>query len=424
MYSKLIRSKQFSWGGQALAAEFPAHGSVSIVGSVAGGVRLAGSEEFAKVHADMLLEGTKKHDKKAIQILLDSIGASLSFSANNERLMFSARVRAENLEKLLSLISETLQEPTFPARELQVLKQRERASLSLEAQDTRAQAGIALSRLLFKKGHPNFDDTTEESQKTLGGITSKKLRAYHAASIDGGSLILSIAGDIKAPRVFTLAEKHFKKLPRQKVLFPPYEKGSVQKSRQTVARIEHKAGIDYCVGIATGITKNHSDYAPLLLGIHVLGNPGFTGRLMKTVREKEGLTYVAYSYMSGFENNADGSAFVWATFAPTLFKKGRASTRREIHAIATKGATAKEVRKHREQYEAYFRVRLSNSSAIAGAAHAVVAEGHPLSYLDTFPKKVSKLTAREVNRALKKYLVPSKLSEAAAGPVEKNALKA
>ena len=149
MYSKLIRSKQFSWGGQALAAEFPAHGSVSIVGSVAGGVRLAGSEEFAKVHADMLLEGTKKHDKKAIQILLDSIGASLSFSANNERLMFSARVRAENLEKLLSLISETLQEPTFPARELQVLKQRERASLSLEAQDTRAQAGIALSRLLF-----------------------------------------------------------------------------------------------------------------------------------------------------------------------------------------------------------------------------------------------------------------------------------
>ncbi len=423
MYSKLIQKKQFSWGGQALAAEFPAHGSVSVVGSIAGGARLAGSQEFAKIHADILLEGTKKHGKKAIQIILDSIGASLSFSANSERLIFSARVRTENLEKLLSLVSEILREPTFPERELAVLKKREQASLSLEAQDTREQAGIALSRLLFKKGHPNFDETTEESKKTLEGITSKKLRAYHRASIDGGSLILSIAGDIKAQKAFTLTESQFKKLPRQKISLPPYEKTSPQKSRQAVARIEHKAGIDYYAGIATGITKNHPDYAPLLLGIHVLGNPGFTGRLMKTVREKEGLTYVAYTYMSGFEHNADGYAFVWATFAPTLFRKGRESTLREIHAIATKGATVKEVRKHREQYEAYFRVRLSNSGAIAGAAHAVVAEGHPLSYLDTFPKKVSKLTVREVNRALKKYLIPSKLSEAAAGPVDKSALK-
>jgi zinc protease len=172
------------------------------------------------------------------------------------------------------------------------------------------------------------------------------------------------------------------------------------------------------VGLSTGITSDHKEYAALLLGLQILGNPGgFTGRLMTTVREQEGLTYGVYAYLSGFTSEIDGYINIWGTFAPQLFEQGRDAMLREIRKIVEQGATQEEVRKHRELYVARSRVQLANSGAIARAAHEVVAQGYSVERLDAFPQKVLRLTAKEVNAVLKKYLRPDGLSESAAGPV-------
>ncbi|MDE1925154.1 MAG: insulinase family protein [Patescibacteria group bacterium] len=422
MYSKQIKEKKYSWGGKAYTTVFPAHGSVSIVGSVAGGERAWGNETEAGVHAAMLLEGTSKRSKKEIQIFLDSIGASLSFVATSDRLQFSAKVRAPHVEKLLELIVEALAEPAFLPHELAMLKRRDGAALLLEAQNPNAQAKIANSRLLFKRGHPNYSYTTKESQKALHKVSAKELQKRHAKIIDGRSLVVSLAGDIKPARAFALIEKKFKQLPRAKVTLKPYAKAPEPKAKNIVVHIPHKSSVTYILGIATRITKDHPDYAPLLLGVQVLGNAsGFTGRLMVRVREKEGLTYGAYSYLPAatYANKADGSLEVWATFAPQLFEQGRAAVKREVRLIVEDGVTEEEVRKHRELFVAKVKVQLSNSGAFAGAAHDLGVEGRKISYLDELPKKVLKLNAKEVNKAIKKYILVDKLSESAAGPVEK-----
>lgn len=428
MYATQIKEKTFSKGAvkgaKALVTYFPTKGAVSFVGSIKGGNRAWPSAEHAHMHAAMLLEGTAKHSKKEIQQLLDSMAAMLSFNVTDQRLVFSGRVRTVHLPKLLRLVAECLTEPAFPEAELEVLKAREFSNLALTMQDTRLQASILLARELYPKGHPNYDDTTEESKAALGHITSDYLASKHGNIIDKRSLVLSIAGDITVPKAASLIEKAFKELPEADISFTSYKKAMSGKAKQAVATITNKASIDYMMGALAGITKTHKDYAALLLGIQVLGNrSGFSGRLMKTVREEEGLTYGVYSLLSGFENGADGFLYIWATFAPQLFQKGRDSIMRQIKLITGKGVTDEEVKKHRGLYDARDKVQLSNSGAFATTAHNVVVDGLSLSYLDTFPKKVLKLSAKEVNAALKKYLIPKFLSEAAAGPVEKNALK-
>jgi zinc protease len=423
-YASFIKEKEFAWGGRALGASFPAHGAVSIVGSVSGGARLAGSEMLADAHASLLLEGTEKYAKKDIQIMLDNMGASLSFSIAGDRLAWSARVREASLDKLLSLIAEALLHPAFPEAEIRAYKSRAQAELGLEAQNTRTQATIGLSRILFSPNHPNWEETTEASREALKKITRKDLMAYHAQAIDGSSLVLSIAGDITPTKVFALAEKHFKRLPRKDILLPTFTAASPAAPQKALAILKDKASIDYMIGLAPGITKNHKDYPALLLGINILGNMrGFSGRLMKTVREKEGLTYGVYSYLSGFSSITDGMLVAWGTFAPQLFEKGRAAMKREIALIVKKGVTSIEAKKHREMYAAAWHVQLSTSEAIARAAHDAIVDNRGVSYLDTFPKKILKITPAEINRALKKYLKLEYLSESAAGPVEKNLLR-
>lgn len=92
---------------------------------------------------------------------------------------------------------------------------------------------------------------------------------------------------------------------------------------------------------------------------------------------------------------------------------------REVRLIVDNGATDIEVKKHRTMYEARSRVTLANSGDLARAAHDITIEGHTPSWLDDFPQRVLTVTARQVNAALKKYLISGDLSESAAGPIPK-----
>ena len=419
MYTKRIKETHLPWGATVLVAPFPSHSAVSFVGSVLGGTRTAGSTELARVHAAMLLEGTRKRSKKEIQLFLDTIGASLSFYTTSERLVFSGRVRKKHLDALLAFVAEAITEPTFPAKELEVMKKRDLATLSLSAQDTHLRAEIALARMLFVPGHPNYAETIDELREKLLTITRDELVALHGRLIGRNGLIFSAAGDIEQDLAARLTTKHFKKLPERPLSLPAFAPSAPGKAKKQAVPIEHKASIDYLVGLATGITSDHKDYPALLLGIQVLGNPGFTGRLMSTVREKEGLTYVAYSYMSGFTKTTDGYITIWSSYAPQLFAKGRAAVAREIKKLVEHGVTAQEAKKNREMFEARSRTQLSNSGALARAAHETIAQGYSIKRLDEFPQHVLRVTAAQIHAALKKYLIPSLLSESAAGPVEK-----
>ncbi len=418
-YAKKIKEKKFAWGGRAFATPFAAGGSVSITGSILVGSRSTKDDELASVHAQMLLEGTEQLSKQDIQIELDTMGANVGFSATNDRLLFNARVRVRHLEALLALIAEILEHPIFPEAELAILKKREEANLTMQAQDTRVQAGIALSRMFYPKDHPNYSQTTPESLAALKKISTKELKAFHEGTLNRGSLIFSAAGDVQPSQVFSLAEKYFKVLPDKKIRKEKALKALQSKPGKKAANLPEKSSIDYMIGVTTGITKDHPDFPALLIGMNVLGLPGFTGRLMQIVREVEGLTYGVYAYLQGFEPTTDGFAYTWGTFSPKLFAQGRASIQREIRRLVTEGATDEEVHKHTSMYAARIVTRMSNSGSFAQAAHQLGVENKLLTHLDTFPQRILKLTPKEINKVLKKYIKLDKLSESAAGPIEK-----
>lgn len=423
-FSSKIKEHKFAWGATLLTAPFPAHGEVSIIGSFLGGAQLAATitkteapDVVAEMHAAMLLEGTQKHTKDEIKEFLDSIGASLTISADKDRLIFHARVRAVRAEKVLALLNEMLLKPTFPTKELTVLKKRMASEFSLESQNPFAQAGIQLSQLLFTVPHPNRQDSTENSRVAAKKMTREKLVKYHERAIDVSTLRIAIAGNIQEAESKRLVQKYFAKLPRVATKLQQYTPATPSTSKRSVTYIPDKASIEYKIGVTTGITKDHPDYPALVLGLQVLGMSGFSSRLMSTVREKEGLTYGVYAFPAGF-SNTDGYCMVSASFAPQLFVQGRAAILREIQLLLDKGVTKKELALYARMYEARSRLACSNSGDLARAAHIIAVENRHPSYLDTFPQRILKLTPHEVHVALKKYLVIDHISESAAGAIK------
>ena len=78
----------------------------------------------------------------------------------------------------------------------------------------------------------------------------------------------------------------------------------------------------------------------------VLGT-GFTGRLMSSVRDKEGLTYGIGASISDDTYN-DGAFGISASFAPQLLDKGLASTQRELRKWWRDGVRAEELAERKQ----------------------------------------------------------------------------
>lgn len=422
-YASQIQSLSHKSGARVFVYPFGHSDTVSVTLSVAGGYYLTDNPLVADSHAALLMDGTKKRSKREIQEFLDSFGAQLSFSASFDRLEAAIRVRRAHLKDVLGLCVEMLCEPTFPQKELTVIKKQIAGALEAEAENTREQASQALSELLFERSHPNFSHTTKEKETLLAAVSRKNILTYHDRLGGLESLIAACAGaveDMEPQALLRFFDTLQQKENTQRSALP-VPKPSREGGKGTVF-VRGKANIDYMVGLRFGITRAHEDYPALVLAARILGNPGFTGRLMKTIREKEGLTYGAYAFMRGFDSQADGALVVWSTFAPSLFAQGRAAVMREIKKLIEEGPTETEFKEHRDLFLANWHVRLTKSGAFSQALHDAAAEHEPLDYLDSFPKCIAGVLREDVIQALRQYWSAELLSEAAAGAVEKDAL--
>src|SRR5690606_3344423 len=173
--------------------------------------------------------------------------------------------------------------------------------------------------------------------------------------------------------------------------------------------------VSVVLGQATGL--KHSDPAslPLRIGTAILGS-GFTGRLMATIRDREGLTYGIGATLTNDTFN-DGEWRIVATFAPQLLERGLASTRRELEAWHKTGVTAQELAERKTNLAGTFKLQLATTEGLAATLLQTVQRGYPLSWIAEYPDQVQSLTLEQVNATSRKHLDPAKMVMIRAGTV-------
>lgn len=394
--------------------------AVTLQGSLRAGGNYApkGEPLLPGVLAEMLDEGTKRRSKAAIQEALDARGMSLRWSADGERIRFTGHCRRKDLRELLAILAEEMRKPSFPAANLAVIKKRLIGQLAQREDDTRAQGVIALSRLIYPRGHANRRLTIEEAIRGVRGISRFKLAAFHARTFGRGSLMVVAAGDVRAAEAARAVQRTLAKLP---VVADPKRTARIDnvapRSAQAVITVPKKPSVDLFLATPLSVKKYDPDYYPLLLGARILGVPGFSGRLMRTVREKEGLTYGIYGRLAAFDDEAPGHLEVWGTFAPELLSRGLSSALRELRRLIEKGGSARELADQKTMVSGAHHIGLSTTGGRAGALLTILEDGKSPRYLDSYLADIERVTLSDVNRVMRKYWNPEKLAIAAAGSI-------
>jgi zinc protease len=183
--------------------------------------------------------------------------------------------------------------------------------------------------------------------------------------------------------------------------------------REIKIPLADKTSVSVLLGQATGLRYRDPDSLALRVGTAIFGH-GFTGRLMSTVRDKEGLTYdIGASVLE--DTLVPGAWQLSASFAPSLLTKGVASGRRQLDLWWQSGITDQELAQRKQGLIGGYEVGLATSAGLAGTILTTIQRGYDLHWLDDYPKAVEALTTAQVNAAIKKHLNPSTMTLVEAG---------
>ncbi len=370
---------------------------------------------LADLAAGMLDKGTVTRDKFVIAKALGDVGAAIGFGTSASALNISAKCLRADLPMVMNLIAEQLRAPAFSADEFAKLKKQIAGQVARSLEETDYRANLAFVRAIYPKGHPNRETSTEEYLAAINKATLDEVKAFHAQLYGPATMRLVVVGDVDAGVVSSEVGKVFSGWTGGSVAKPSKRASKVDSEREQGVFMADKTNVTLIWGQTTGLRYGEPDVLALRVGTAAFGS-GFTGRLMATVRDKEGLTYGIAAFNSN-DVFLDGDWRIQGNFAPEMLAKGIASTRKQLMLWHKDGISAVELANNKGKYVGTYKLGLSTTAGMAGVIINTLNEDLPLSYIDEFGDKVNALTLEQVNGAIKKHLNPEQMVMIKAGTI-------
>jgi zinc protease len=135
---------------------------------------------------------------------------------------------------------------------------------------------------------------------------------------------------------------------------------------------------------------------------YILGGGGFSSRLSEEVRERRGLAYAVYSYLSPLDRGALIMGSV-ATQNPRV-KESLALIRAEWRRLAENGVTDKELEDAKTYINGSFPLRLDSTGAVADLLVDIQLDDLGIDYLDRRDGLINAVTADDVRRVARRLL--------------------
>jgi zinc protease len=364
----------------------------------------------------MLDRGTKALDKFAIADRLDNVGAEISFAVGVQSLEIRAKCLKKDLPLVMGLIAAELRTPALQSQEFAKAKQQFIGSLEASMQNTDGRAREAFGRAVFPAGHPNRPHSIAEYMAAAKSASLDDLKAFHAKYYGPAHMTLVLVGDVSVEGALAEVGKDFAGWTGGHDYIRPAQPAAASGPQDISVPLNDKPSVSVILGQATGLKYRDPDALALRVGTAILGH-GFTGRLMGTVRDKEGLTYNIGAGI-GEDTIADGAWDISASFAPALLDKGIASTRRELKNWWSEGIAESELADRKQGLIGGYFVGLSTTGGLANTIVTTIQRGYDLTWLDGYPEALKALTRAQVNNAIKTRLDPARMVLIEAGSVK------
>jgi zinc protease len=368
-----------------------------------------GKDGLATMTAALIDEGAGELDSQAFQGRLDDLSIDLSFDANLDSFEGTLRTLTENRDAAFDMLRLALTEPRFDKEPVARIRAQLLARLARQVNDPDDIAWRTFRRLVYPD-HP-YGRPTDGTPESIGRITRDDLVGFVAHHFAKDNLVVGVAGDITPEELAPLLDKTFD------ALKPKATEGTlsdvVAKGSGDVVVVEQDVPQTSIVLGQQGIRRNDPDFYAAYVVNFVLGGGGFSSRLFEEVREKRGLAYSVYSYLSPYDHGA-------LVVAGVGTENGRAGKSLEIireqwARIAKDGLTEEDLEHAKRYLTGSFPLRLTTTENIADMLIGMQLEHLGIDYIDRRNGYIEAVTLEDANRVAKRLYEANALAVVAVG---------
>lgn len=364
---------------------------------------------IANMTASLLTEGAGNLKNQDFKEELANLAIQIGFNAGKDDFSGSLLTTKENQKRAFELLKLVLSQPRFDEEDIILAKAQMIEALKRQKEHPAGRLGLEFNKELYGN-HPYSRNPLGEAEDILK-INHEKLASFVKDNLSRQNVIVGIAGDITPQEAVLMLDDVFGVLP---------EIGRINFVRDTELKfdgrtklIEQKTGQNIAMKAAGGVSRNHEDFYPLFVANHILGGSGLSSRLSQEIREKKGLTYGVYSYLT----LDDKSPLIAASFSTTAanYQEAEKLFIEQWQKFGEQGATQKELNKAKDYLIASYNLRFASIDNIADILTAMQKYNLGLDFLQKRNEYVQNVNLTQVNQAAKKYFNKEKLIDVSIG---------
>jgi zinc protease len=160
----------------------------------------------ASLALDLMDEGTKTRNTFQISDELDRLGANLFTGSGLDMSFVRLQSTSANLRPSLGIMTDVILNPSFPADQFAIQKQRRLAQIGQEKADPRALATRVLSNIIYGDNHA-YGKPASGFEKSVESITREDLMKWHADWFKPGSSTVIVTGDVTMDKLMPVLEE-------------------------------------------------------------------------------------------------------------------------------------------------------------------------------------------------------------------------
>jgi predicted Zn-dependent peptidase len=302
----------------------------------------------------MFFKGTRSRSATEISREIDGLGGEMNAFTTRETTTFYVKVLDQQLQQALELLADLFHHSRFDSKEVEKEKQVVLEEIRMVQDDPEdlvqeLHTGQVLGR------HP-LGRSILGREDTIRTLKRPDLLGYIDAHYDPGQIVIAIAGNFEQAKVERLVARYFGRTKSTKRISkdarrPPEVHGGVLVKRKPLEQVH------LCLGLK-GVAAGHRDRYALYALNSVLGG-SMSSRLFQEVREKRGLAYSIYSFLSGYSDV--GTVTVYAATRPKEVERVVDLVCREIGRISKQGIERKELDRAKNQMKGSLMLSLESS---------------------------------------------------------------
>ncbi|MFT5996000.1 MAG: zinc protease, partial [Glaciecola sp.] len=382
---------------------------------------LSGKALVAETAGNLLLRGTVDLSRQDIQDEFDKLKAQVRVFSGVSFTFASISTTKQNLPAVLVLLANIMKNPSYDEKEFEQYVSTAKVDIEQNIQDPQRLAFNEYSRLQnpYPKGHPLYVETFQESIDQLNKLTLSDVKTFHIQYFGANNLHVGIVGDFNTKEVastfetlfttwdskadFARIKDEYKKVDAQNIIFDTPDK----ENATFVAALMLPIGLD------------HEDAAAIELGNYIFGGGFLNSRLATRLRQQDGLSYSAGSFISQLPMTQKSTFGAYAICAPQNLAQVEVGFKEELARLLKDGFTDEEIAAAKSGLLQEKRVSRAQDNELVSTLRRNIRLDRDMQWYKEYETRMSSLSAKDVQNAMKKYFAIEDFSIVKAGDMTK-----